>query len=966
MLDLRVARFRTMGRAALALALTLGANHLALAQNLSSASIDGTVSDSTSGALPGVTVTATSPALQVPTLVQVTDSQGKYRFPDLPRGEYQLRFELQGFKPFVRSGLQLNAGFQMRVDAALAIGGIEEAITVTGDSPIVDLTSTKGGQTIDTEQLVTVLPGNKTVADLVNMTPGLRNSAGENPGTLGQNARPRFDMYGIASGNTNVTMMVDGFSIIANNPVPDVGATAEVSVNTFGNTADVKEVGVAMNMILKSGGNTFHGDASGSDLQQWDDNVTPYLKSRNLAVGSKIKYFNDFGGDLGGKIVQDKLWFFAAGRKRQSQITQPGLVANAGPDGKFLTGDEPAAYPKLHSNNVVGKLTYQATQKYAVSTTMTYDKNYSSSDIQNQSYAFVPFDSTSILDWEPRTAKAEFKGTPTNKSLFDVQFGKSGYHLYRTYQPSCNLKPSSFDNVTQLYDGCRFLQYGDSNFNFWVGDANFSYLPERQFLGGRHELKTGFHYSRRNNNAIRPSSPAGDYTLVYDTVGGVPHQPLQITVSNAPVVPVDWDVIKSVYGLDQFRLSDRLTLNIGLRFDQQSSYVPQQAREAGAFAAAATFPRVEVGTWNYFAPRVAMAWDAIGNGKTVLKAGWGWFNQETQEASNYDQNASCTTTYRWRDLNNNGAYDTGETNLLTTSSDYLSTTCASTNQINPALQLSHVQELTTTFEQALNSTTAFRVLYLYRRFGQQSAVVNVARPYSAFDIGLTRKDPGADGVINTADDGDFVKIYEYGPQYNGSAFVKNLDTNRPDGRNDWNQSIEGLFTKRSSHGWQMSFAYTATEVYTWLAAISQSPNDDYFPFSDTWRWSTKINGSFTLPYDISAGAIMDIASGPNGQRTYQFRAADPLGGPSLRQLTSVTLRLEPGGSQQEKPVPSVNLRFGKKVVLGKKSLQLSADVLNVINSSAIKAATYVSGPTFGTVTDIMPPRQYRFGAAFTF
>ena len=90
---------------------------------------------------------------------------------------------------------------------------------------------------------------------------------------------------------------------------------------------------------------------------------------------------------------------------------------------------------------------------------MTYDKNYSSSDIQNQSYAFVPFDSTSILDWEPRTAKGEFKGTPTNKSLFDVQFGKSGYHLYRTYQPTCNGKPSSFDNVTQLYDGCRFLQH---------------------------------------------------------------------------------------------------------------------------------------------------------------------------------------------------------------------------------------------------------------------------------------------------------------------------------------------------------------------------------------------------------------------------------------------------------------------------------------------------------------------------
>ena len=146
MLDLRVARYRAIGRTALVLALTVGANQFLSAQNLSSASIDGTVSDTTSGAIPGVTVTATSPALQVPNLIQVTDAQGKYRFPDLPRGDYQLRFEIQGFKPLVRSGLQLNAGFQMRVDAALEIGGIEEAITVNGDSPIVDLTSTKGGR----------------------------------------------------------------------------------------------------------------------------------------------------------------------------------------------------------------------------------------------------------------------------------------------------------------------------------------------------------------------------------------------------------------------------------------------------------------------------------------------------------------------------------------------------------------------------------------------------------------------------------------------------------------------------------------------------------------------------------------------------------------------------------------------------------------------------------------------------
>jgi hypothetical protein len=944
----------------LALVTMIGVSNTARAQNLSAASIDGTVTDATSGALPGVTVTAASPALQVQQLVDVTDAQGKYRFPDLPRGEYQLRFELQGFKPFVRAGLLLNGGFAMRVDAAMTVGDLAETITVTGDAPLVDLTSTRGGQTIATEQLVTVLPGNKTVADLVNMTPGLRNTAGENPGTLGQNARPRFDMYGIASGNTNLTMMVDGFSIIANNPVPDVGSTAEVSVNTFGNTADIKEVGVAMNMILKSGGNTFHGSGSGANLRQYDDNVTPYVKSRNLTVGSKLKYFNDFGGDLGGRIVRNKLWFYGSTRHRMSQISQPGLVLDAGPDGKFLTGDEPPAFPKLHSDNLIGKLSYQVTQKYSLSTTQTYDKNYSQAEIQNQSYTFVPFKSTGVLDWEPRSRKGEFKGTPTSKSVFDVQFGKSGYHIYRTYQPSCDLKPSSFDNTTQLYDGCRFLQYGDSNFNFWVADANYSYLPIGEFLGGRHEIKTGYHFSKRNNNAIRPSSPAGDYTLVYDTVGGVPHQPIQITVSNAPVKPVDWDVINSGYVLDQFRLSDRLTLNLGLRFDQQHSYVPAQSRQAGTFAAAANFPRVEVGRWNDWAPRLAASWDITGNGKTVLKTTWGRFNQESSQAGMYDQNASCTTTYRWSDPNHNGAYDAGELG------DFLSTTCASTNTINRALQLSHVQEVATSLERALNSTTAFRVLYLYRRFAAQDAVINVARPYSAYDVALDRKDPGPDGIFGTADDGGTVKIYEYGAAYAGSAFVQNLDVNRPKGRDDWNESIEGSFNKRSSHGWAASVSYTATRVYSWTSAIAQSPNDDYFPVSDNWRWSYKINGTYTLPFDITTGGIIDVESGPVGTRTYQFRATDPLGGPSLKQLTSVTLRMEPGGSQHEKPVPSVNVRAGRRFRFGEKNLQLSLDVLNVINSSAIKAATYVSGPTFGTVTDIMTPRQYRLGAAFTF
>ena len=195
------------------------------AQNLSSGSIDGIVADDTGGALPGVTVTVSSPALQVKQLTQVSDAEGRYRFIDLPRGTYAVRFELSGFQPFVRADLELSAGFNARVNASLKIGTMSETITVSGESPVVDPTTTRGGQLINSAILIKELPSNKTVADLILLTPGLTNTAGENPGSLGLNGRPRFNSYGLASGNTNTTMMVDGFQIIANNPLPDVGAT---------------------------------------------------------------------------------------------------------------------------------------------------------------------------------------------------------------------------------------------------------------------------------------------------------------------------------------------------------------------------------------------------------------------------------------------------------------------------------------------------------------------------------------------------------------------------------------------------------------------------------------------------------------------------------------------------------------------------------------------------------------------
>ena len=157
-----------------------------------------------------------------------------------------------------------------------------------------------------------------------------------------------------------------------------------------------------------------------------------------------------------------------------------------------------------------------------------------------------------------------------------------------------------------------------------------------------------------------------------------------------------------------------------------------------------------------------------------------------------------------------------------------------------------------------------RGLYLFRQFGDQFAAVNVLRPYGAFNIALNRRDPGPDGTVGTGDDGPMVTIHDYDAAFRGSAFVGNRNINRPEGRNDRYQSVEAAVMKRSSDLWSLQASYTATKYHRWLVGIAQSPNDEYFPVDDAWRWSMKLNGNYALPHDVGVGAIIEFLNAPLG------------------------------------------------------------------------------------------------------
>jgi hypothetical protein len=316
-------------------------------------------------------------------------------------------------------------------------------------------------------------------------------------------------------------------------------------------------------------------------------------------------------------------------------------------------------------------------------------------------------------------------------------------------------------------------------------------------------------------------------------------------------------------------------------------------------------------------------------------------------------------------LDGNGNYEPGEVDLNTNGPDFISTTNIANTVLNPNLELGHQQEVTGSIEHELGTNIAVRGLYLYKRLGNLFSSVNVLRPYDSYNIPITRRDPGPDGILGTADDGALVTLYDYDPAFRGSNFVGNKNVNREAARDDFYQSVEMALNRRLANNWSVLASFTATKFHQWLVGIPQSPNDDPFSLDTNWRWNFKLNGNYSLPHDIIVGAIVDVYSGFLGQRTYVFRPTDP-SGPPLRQLASVTMRLEPFGSQREAALPVMNIRVGKKFTFGRKSLQASLDVLNVSNSNGIKAATYVSGPSFGTVTSIQGPRLLRLGLSFRF
>jgi hypothetical protein len=919
-----------------------------LAGQTPSGRIMGTVADKSGAVLPGVTATLTSPALQVAQRVQVTDAAGEYQFLELPIGEFQVRFELAGFGTLVREGIQLTAGFAAQVNVTLEIAQLAESLTVAGGSPLVDLTSTRGGATISQTQLQAI-PITNNYQDIVNVTPGMVVTA---PPPVGDIALAgSFRNYGGAAGQQRT--YVDGLEM-RDNDVPNFNALEEVDAKTYGNTAEVPTPGAVFNLIVKSGGNAFHGRIAElfmSDRFQ-ATNIDKALQAQGLQSGNALVFFQDLSGDLGGRIVPDKWWFYGAYRDQHNKRTLTGFVAAPGPDQIYGTADDVPGKPAIDNWSRTLKTSYQATTSHRFVGMYVRDRRNAES-AQNTADRFTPLESTIDFDYLNYQNKAEWQGTFTDHLFATVMYGTAGS---RSVYDHHSTEPTTYD-LTTLQNRGETWNLFDMNERFdrrRQVNGSVSYLPKRSF-GGSHELKVGGNLWWNTFLIDVGDRPAGNYRVIFDRGVATQFQAL-----NNPLHTDSRAYDFGTYITDTWRVTNRLTLNIGIRADRHRIFAAAVAKPQGAFGESGSYPQVDVAQWSAWGPRIGGAFDLFGNAKTVVKGTYGRYTYLINEyfSAVYSGASQTTTTYRWRDTNGNNRYDAGEVNLAVNGPDFLSITgnvIRSPNQFN----LPFVDEVTASLERELTSSLSARALWVYKRTNDLNQNVNAARPYDVYNVAVPRVDPGPDGITGTGDDGGEVTLFDYAPAYRGNQFVLNQYATRSNAYDDYANSMEFNLSKRGAGKFSGMASFLATKNHRWLVGMPQSPNDLFFPLDTTWDTTFRLNGSYRAPYGVSVSAVLLALSGTRGQRTYLFR--------NLPQSGTLTVPLEPFGAEEGPVRSNLNLRAAKSIALSKgRRIDLAIDVMNVLNDNSAWTQSWAAGPTFGYVTSIATPRIAQFGATFSF
>jgi hypothetical protein len=591
------------------------------------ASITGTVKDTSGAVLPGVTVEAASPVLIEKVRESVTDANGRFQVVDLRPGTYTVTFTLAGFNTVKRDGVALSGSAAIIVDAELRVGSLEETITVTGEAPVVDVTSTTQQRVLSSE-VIDALPSARNYFGLARMIPGTLGGGNDVGGSLIQDVGQSVTVHG--SRNVDQRVTVNGVNTMTlqaggniGGQTPDIGSAAEVTVDTSSLSADLATGGIRINFVPKDGGNTFSNSLfftfSNDSLQ--GSNYTNELQQAGLLAPQRIVKNWDVNESLGGPFKRDKVWFWFSTRYNETE-NEVAIFRNKNEydPTKFLYEPDPSrpgANSGWQMNNSI-RVTWQATPRNKIAGTYKFDKWCNCPN--NISATRAPEAGRDRRF--PRLAQEHLEWTSpvTNRLLFEAV----GLHLFERWgnmhyrvdggsleDPSLEAVLPQLIGVLEQSNGLNYRILTDYN-NTEV--PSFTYRAAATYVTGSHAFKVGVNNTQGHlDEYLYVLNP-----LSYRFNNGVPNRITERAFPYRAYTNLDNDL--GLYAQDRWSLN-RWTIQGAIRFDYFATSFPEQTVGPSTLTPTRniTFPAADNISWKDLTYRSGLAYDLFGTGKTAVK-----------------------------------------------------------------------------------------------------------------------------------------------------------------------------------------------------------------------------------------------------------------------------------------------------------------------------------------------------------
>jgi hypothetical protein len=622
----------------------------------------------------------------------VTDGAGQYRITDLPPGTYSMTFTLSGFNVSRRDDVEVRGSGVIPINAELRVGALQETVTVTGETPLVDTQSTRR-ETVLNADVINALPVTRSYGALLSAVPGLMT----NNTSLSAMATPDMTFFTAHGGRANEgRVQIDGMPVAASfngggvsTFTYDVANAAEMQVLVSGGLGEAESGGPSINLVPQSGGNSFRGSAFYANAGDWSrsNNLTDELRAIGIAEPAGIIKLWDLSGSYSGPIKRDRLWFFGNLRNYGNHNSVEGVVANANagdPTRWDYVRDDAVKARTVNTRDILSfRLTTQVSDRNRVSFSHEYQKRCQGSSLaldgigcrqREADWIGIGTLTASPESWPGyhdtpyNVTQASWSSPISNRVLVEAGFSRFQYlwHGFGT-APADHLDLIPVTEALAI-DGHRANYtyrgiYDPLGFGYAVNDANpNNWRVSMAYVTGSHNLKVGYQGSYQRSLLGRE---ANDTLMRYTTRNRIPNGVGYTLVKNWE--QNDRTATGSLFIQDQWT-TGRLTLQGAMRYDRAWSWAPAEGNgtvgTSPFLAAPISFPRtVSVSGYNDITTRWGAAYDVFGTGRTALKVNIGKYLQNATNDENYTANNPAARIVRsvtlrgWVDGNSNFVVD---------------------------------------------------------------------------------------------------------------------------------------------------------------------------------------------------------------------------------------------------------------------------------------------------------------------